>query len=66
MKVDEAKPGDRVEVLLHRGEADVWHSGTVLAGGGVSLDEPDDTDGSAIVNPEAIAEWRLQPGQSSA
>jgi hypothetical protein len=32
------KPGDRVEVLLHRGMADVWYSGAALAGGAVQLD----------------------------
>jgi hypothetical protein len=54
------EPGQRVEVLWHRGEADGWYRGLMLAGGRVKLDEPFDfvSDGPFILEPEEIAEVR--------
>ena len=57
------RAGQRVEVLLHRGEADVYYPGTALAGGRVQLD--DYPYGAPIVEPGDITDWRPQSGQSS-
>ena len=57
------QPGQRVEVLWHRGEADVWYPGTMLEGGRVRFDEsfPFVGDGLPfILEPEEIADCRLR------
>ena len=54
------RPGQRVEVLWHRGMADEWYPGTVLEGGRVEIDDPGlfVIAGSVVLEPEEIAEWR--------
>ena len=57
------RPGQRVKILWHRGEADVWYSGTVLVGGRVKFDEPFPfvgDDKPFVLEPEEIAECRMQ------
>ena len=49
------KRGQRVEVLLHRGEVDVWYAGTA-EGGRVRLDTY--PHGDSVVEPDEIADWR--------
>lgn len=49
--------GQRVEVLLHRGQADVWYRGTVIDGGRVRLDTCPHAD--PTIEYEMIAVWRI-------
>ena len=55
------RAGQRVEVLWHRGEADVWYRGAMLEGGRVAIDDPTFfvIDGPFVLEPEEIAELRL-------
>jgi hypothetical protein len=57
------REGQRVEVRLQRGEADVWHTGTVLHGDRVQLDAY--PGGLPIAEPAEITDWRPQSRQSS-
>jgi hypothetical protein len=57
------RDGQRVEVLLHPVEADVWYAGTALHGKRVQLD--DYPNGPSIAGPGDITDWRPQSGQSS-
>jgi hypothetical protein len=58
--MDPMTNGQRVEVLWHRGEADVWYRGVLLEGGRVQFDEPYPFmhDGPFILQPEEIAALR--------
>ena len=61
MERDQIALGARVEVLWHRGEADVWYPGTMLEGGRVQFDEPYPFVGDDlpfILEPEGIAAGR--------
>jgi hypothetical protein len=51
--------GQRVEVLLDRGEADTWYAGTAFDGGRVTLD--DNPHGPPIAEPADITDWRPLP-----
>ncbi len=54
------QPGQRVEVLWHRGDADEWYAGTMLEGGRVQLDHyiPFAPEERLILESEEIASWR--------
>ena len=54
------EPGQRVEVLWHRGDEGVWYQGTGLSGGRVKFDEsfPFVSEGAFILEREEIADWR--------
>jgi hypothetical protein len=57
------RDGQRVDVRLHLGEADVWYAGTALHGNRVQLD--DYPYGASIAEPGEILDWRPQSGQFS-
>lgn len=50
------EPGQRVECLLNRGEADVFYPGTAIDAEHVRLD--DYPYGEPVVGPGDIADWR--------
>lgn len=59
--LDDIEPGQRVEVLMHRGEADVWYRGTTAERGRVILDDGfpyGSPPGPQVAEPAEIADWR--------
>jgi hypothetical protein len=60
MATADMEEGQRVEVRLHRGAADVWYGGTVVDAHSqrVRLDSGTELEGEGYVDADTIAEWR--------
>lgn len=58
------RQGQRVEVLLHRGMADVYYPGVAIADGRVLLEDGfpyGDSPGALLVEASEVADWRPVP-----